>query len=79
MLFVVADVVSAVLIRATGQSLQNAYSQSLKSLELVKLSQNSGSFDLCIVKCFLLALWIIRFINFPVIFSEFFITCSILD
>ncbi|KAK4844276.1 hypothetical protein QYF36_018365 [Acer negundo] len=41
LLFVLADVVSAVLIRATGQKLQTAYSQSLKLLELDNLFRSS--------------------------------------
>ncbi|KAJ7954504.1 Phosphatidylinositol glycan anchor biosynthesis class U [Quillaja saponaria] len=41
LVFVVADILSAMLIRATGQSLQTVYSQSLKSLDLIELSQVS--------------------------------------
>ncbi|GMY30214.1 phosphatidylinositol glycan anchor biosynthesis class U protein [Fagus crenata] len=41
LVFVIADVVNAMLIRAIGRNLQNAYSQSLKSLDLVKLSKKS--------------------------------------
>ncbi|TXG50982.1 hypothetical protein EZV62_023506 [Acer yangbiense] len=41
LLFVLADVVSAVLIRATGQKLQTSYSQSLKLLELDNLLRSS--------------------------------------
>ncbi|KAJ4713001.1 Phosphatidylinositol glycan anchor biosynthesis class U protein [Melia azedarach] len=41
LLFVLADVVSAMLLRATGQSLQMSYSRSLKLLGLVQLSKNS--------------------------------------
>lgn len=37
-----ADVVSAMLIRATGQTLQMSSCLSLKSLDLVELSKNSG-------------------------------------
>ncbi|XP_077241328.1 uncharacterized protein LOC143881884 [Tasmannia lanceolata] len=36
-IFVIADFITAMLIRATGQKLQLAYSQSLKSLNLVRL------------------------------------------
>ncbi|XP_044485016.1 phosphatidylinositol glycan anchor biosynthesis class U protein-like isoform X2 [Mangifera indica] len=36
-----ADVMSAILLRATGQNLQAAYAQRLKSLELHALSKNS--------------------------------------
>ncbi|XP_010278563.1 PREDICTED: phosphatidylinositol glycan anchor biosynthesis class U protein-like isoform X2 [Nelumbo nucifera] len=41
LLFVVADLVTAMLIRATGQTLQLAYSQSLRSLNLVSLLESS--------------------------------------
>lgn len=44
LLFVLADVMSAILLRATGQNLQAAYAQRLKSLELHALSKNSGDF-----------------------------------
>lgn len=40
--FVVADVLSALLIRAIGQDLQKAYYQNLKLLK-VHLSKNSGT------------------------------------
>lgn len=40
--FVVADVLSALLIRAIGQNLQRAYYQSLRLLK-INLSKNSGS------------------------------------
>lgn len=42
LVFVIADVINALLIRATGQSLQMAYGLSLKSLGLHHLSQKSG-------------------------------------
>lgn len=42
LLFLLADVVSAMLIRATGQTLQTLSCQSLKSLDLVQLSKYSG-------------------------------------
>ncbi|GAV68913.1 PIG-U domain-containing protein [Cephalotus follicularis] len=41
LVFVIADIISAVLLRATGQSLQTAYIHSLKSLELVTLAKSS--------------------------------------
>ncbi|PKI41414.1 hypothetical protein CRG98_038186 [Punica granatum] len=41
--FILADIVNAMLIRATGQCLQMAYSQRLKALDLVKLSAASGT------------------------------------
>ncbi|XP_031250304.1 phosphatidylinositol glycan anchor biosynthesis class U protein-like isoform X1 [Pistacia vera] len=41
LLFVLADVMSAMLLRATGQNLQAAYTQRLKSLELHELSETS--------------------------------------
>lgn len=41
LLFLLADVVSAMLIRATGQTLQMSSCLSLKSLDLVELSKNS--------------------------------------
>lgn len=41
---VVADFISAMLIRATGQSLQRASEKSLKSLGLGKLLEDSGSY-----------------------------------
>ncbi|KAK9198574.1 hypothetical protein WN944_013760 [Citrus x changshan-huyou] len=41
LLFSLADVVSAMLIRATGQTLQMSSCLSLKSLDLVELSKNS--------------------------------------
>ncbi|KAJ0094083.1 hypothetical protein Patl1_15612 [Pistacia atlantica] len=40
-----ADVMSAMLLRATGQNLQAAYTQRLKSLELHELSKNSEIFS----------------------------------
>ncbi|XP_031275130.1 phosphatidylinositol glycan anchor biosynthesis class U protein-like isoform X1 [Pistacia vera] len=45
LLFVLADVMSAMLLRATGQNLQAAYTQRLKSLELHELSKNSEIFS----------------------------------
>ncbi|KAF8380310.1 hypothetical protein HHK36_027792 [Tetracentron sinense] len=42
LLFVVADFVTAMLIRATGRILQMRYSQSLKALNLVRLLETSG-------------------------------------
>ncbi|RVX09122.1 hypothetical protein CK203_013890 [Vitis vinifera] len=42
LLFVIADFMTAVLIRATGQSLQMAYNQSLKSLGIVRLLERSA-------------------------------------
>lgn len=39
----IADVVNAMLIRATGQSLQKAYAQHLEALDLFKLSGESGN------------------------------------
>ncbi|RVW16333.1 Phosphatidylinositol glycan anchor biosynthesis class U protein [Vitis vinifera] len=41
LLFVIADFMTAVLIRATGQNLQMAYNQSLKSLGIVRLLERS--------------------------------------
>ncbi|KAM4073978.1 hypothetical protein ACB094_10G060100 [Castanea mollissima] len=41
LVFVIADVASAMFIRATGRNLQIAYSQSSKFLDLVKLSEKS--------------------------------------
>ncbi|KAM7531255.1 hypothetical protein LguiB_034665 [Lonicera macranthoides] len=38
--FVIADFITALVIRATGQNLQKAYTQSFKSLELAKLLEN---------------------------------------
>ncbi|KAK4789002.1 hypothetical protein SAY86_020321 [Trapa natans] len=42
LLFVLVDIINALLIRATGRCLQVAYGQSLKSLDLVKQSETSG-------------------------------------
>ncbi|XP_052115488.1 uncharacterized protein LOC107489936 isoform X3 [Arachis duranensis] len=42
LVFVIADVISATLIRAAGRSLQAAYSSSLKVLGLHQLSETSG-------------------------------------
>lgn len=39
----IADFVTALVIRATGQNLQKAYAQSFKSLELAKLLENPGN------------------------------------
>ncbi|XP_068305814.1 uncharacterized protein [Pyrus communis] len=41
LVFVVADILNAMLIRATGQTLQVAYRQSLKSLDLDTISESS--------------------------------------
>ncbi|XP_070679587.1 uncharacterized protein [Malus domestica] len=41
LVFVVADILNAMLIRATGQTLQVAYRQSLKLLDLVTISESS--------------------------------------
>ncbi|KAG5539696.1 hypothetical protein RHGRI_020043 [Rhododendron griersonianum] len=41
LVFVIADFVTAMLIRSTGLNLQMAYNQSLKSLGLVRLLENS--------------------------------------
>ncbi|OVA14151.1 GPI transamidase subunit PIG-U [Macleaya cordata] len=41
LLFVIADFITAILIRATGEKLQLAYSQSLRSLNLAKLLETS--------------------------------------
>ncbi|CAK7335456.1 unnamed protein product [Dovyalis caffra] len=41
LVFVIADIISALLIRATGQTLQMAYIQSLKSLDIVDLLKSS--------------------------------------
>ncbi|KAA8521988.1 hypothetical protein F0562_012698 [Nyssa sinensis] len=41
LVFVIADFITAMLIRVTGQNLQMTYSQSLKSLNLVRLLENS--------------------------------------
>ncbi|RWR89367.1 phosphatidylinositol glycan anchor biosynthesis class U-like protein isoform X2 [Cinnamomum micranthum f. kanehirae] len=41
LMFVIADFITAMLIRATGQKLQLAYSQSLRSLDLLKLLETS--------------------------------------
>lgn len=42
LVFVIADVVTAILIRAAGKNLQVAYSSSLQFLDLHQLSENSG-------------------------------------
>ncbi|KAF8027412.1 hypothetical protein BT93_E0343 [Corymbia citriodora subsp. variegata] len=42
LLLVIADILNALLIRATGQSLQKAYAQHLEALDLFKLSEESG-------------------------------------
>jgi len=42
LVFVIADVVSAMLICAAGEKLQVAYSSSLQLLGLRDLSENSG-------------------------------------
>lgn len=47
LVFVIADFVNAILIRAIGQKLQIAYSQSLKSLNLYTISKSSGNSMLC--------------------------------
>lgn len=39
----VADILNAMLIRATGQTLQVAYRQSLKSLDLDTISESMGN------------------------------------
>lgn len=43
LVFVIADIISALLIRATGHTLQMAYRQSLNSLHIVDLLKSSGS------------------------------------
>ncbi|KAI3985404.1 hypothetical protein MKX01_033718 [Papaver californicum] len=42
LLFVIADLITAILIRATGQKLHLSYKRSLKSLKLTKLLETSG-------------------------------------
>ncbi|KAF5478324.1 hypothetical protein F2P56_004890 [Juglans regia] len=42
LVFVIADIVNAMLIRATGQNLQMEYTRSLKLLDHVKLSEKPG-------------------------------------
>ncbi|KAI3422758.1 uncharacterized protein J3R85_011848 [Psidium guajava] len=42
LLLVVADIVNAMLIRSTGQSLQKSYVQHLEALDLLKFSEESG-------------------------------------
>lgn len=42
LVFVIADVVTAMLIRAAGKKLQVAYSSSLQFLGLLHLSEDSG-------------------------------------
>ncbi|KAI6707259.1 hypothetical protein NL676_010221 [Syzygium grande] len=42
LLLVIADILNAMLIRATGQSLQKAYAQHLEALDLFKLTEESG-------------------------------------
>ncbi|KAF3448498.1 hypothetical protein FNV43_RR09211 [Rhamnella rubrinervis] len=42
LVFVIADLVNAILIRAIGEKLQIAYSQSLKSLDLYTISKSSA-------------------------------------
>lgn len=44
LLLVIADILNAMLIRATGQSLQKAYAQHLEALDLFKLTEESGNF-----------------------------------
>ncbi|KDP25499.1 hypothetical protein JCGZ_20655 [Jatropha curcas] len=41
LLFVIADIISAMLIRATGWKLQMSYRQSLKALDIVNVLENS--------------------------------------
>lgn len=43
MVFVAADILNSLLIRATGQTLQIAYRQSLKSLGLDMISETMGN------------------------------------
>ncbi|KAJ6308171.1 hypothetical protein OIU76_017864 [Salix suchowensis] len=43
LVFVIADIISALLIRATGHTLQMAYRQSLNSLDIVDLLKSSDS------------------------------------
>lgn len=46
LLFVIADILSAVLLRATGQKLQKAYRMNLRRLGVLKSSQDRGKLKL---------------------------------
>ncbi|RZC57418.1 hypothetical protein C5167_004722 [Papaver somniferum] len=48
LLFVIADLITAILIRATGQKLHLSYKRSLKSLNVTKLLETSG---MCFFHC----------------------------